>query len=143
MWRLGARATGIIAIVVNAAGAGEQNDAPTRPRVELSRETLFADDAGEALAGTEVVLDDVTVREKAGNGMWIGYEPGRELFAVPIDPSLLETLAVGARIDVRGTLKKALAPRQAARAFALDAAATRRYAEQRLYIDAWSITDLR
>jgi hypothetical protein len=118
-------------------GATEEGEIDPR-----TRRQIFADQESESLIGTEVYLEDVPIRGKSGNGLWVGYQRRHQLFVAPIDPSSVEALTVGARIDVRGTLRRAPAPRQAAKLFALDAASTRRFAGERLYLDAWSVNEL-
>jgi hypothetical protein len=123
----------------------DELDPPETADGELDPRTLrqiFADRDPESLVGTEVYLEDVPIRRKSGNGLWVGYGRRHLLFVAPIDPSSVEALAVGARIDVRGTLRRAPAPQQAAKIFALDAASTRRFASERLYLDAWSLDEL-
>ncbi len=89
--------------------------------------------------GTNVHLEDVPVRRKAGNGLWIGYSRRHQLFAVPIDPSFVEFVTVGARIDLRGTLRETPSARQATMVFALDRTSSRLIADEPLYIDAWTM----
>jgi hypothetical protein len=62
------------------------------------------------------------------------------VFVLPVDPSFVSFVAVGAKVDLRGTLRESPAAAQAARDFALDRASSRRLANEPLYIDAWSIS---
>ncbi len=116
---------------------------PAEPPLEegfASAEQVFAANPPRSLADYEVHLEDVPVRRKSGRGLWIGYSARRQVFVVPVDPSFVSFVAVGAKVDVRGTLRETPGAAQAARDFALDRASTRRLANEPLYIDAWSIS---
>lgn len=105
-----------------------------------TEEQVFSND--RSLIGRGVSLDDQRVRGKAGNGLWIGGR-GRRVFVTIPDPSMLEALAVGARIDIRGELRAPLAARQAMLELATGARDARRLAASPFYIDAWSVTHAR
>lgn len=92
--------------------------------------------------GLEVHLEDVRIASKAGRGLWIeGGRGRRQVFVVPIDPSQVEMLAPGARIDVRGTLRSSPSARQAALELGVGMRAARRIAASPHYIDAWAVTE--
>ncbi len=116
---------------------------PAEPPLEegfASADQVFAEDPPRSLADHEVHLEDVPVRRKSGRGLWIGYSARRQVFVVPVDPSFVSFVTVGAKVDVRGTLREPPGAAQAARDFALDRASSRRLANAPLYIDAWSIS---
>ncbi|HSK04965.1 MAG TPA: hypothetical protein VK932_27140 [Kofleriaceae bacterium] len=116
---------------------------PAEPPLEegfASAEQVFAAKPPRSLADHEVYFEDVPVRRKSGRGLWIGYSARRQVFVLPVDPSFVSFVAVGAKVDVRGTLRESPAAAQAARDFALDRASARRLANAPLYIDAWSIS---
>jgi hypothetical protein len=106
----------------------------------LSADRVFDEHLPRSFADWEVYLDDVPVRRKSGRGLWIGYSARRQVFVVPIDPSFVSFVVVGATVDVRGTLRETPAAPQAAREFGLDRTSTRMIAREPLYIDAWSIS---
>jgi hypothetical protein len=127
------------------APAESAQPAPAEPPLEegfASADQVFAAKPPRSLADHEVHFEDVPVRRKSGRGLWIGYSARRQVFVVPVDPSFVSFVAVGAKVDVRGTLRKSPAAAQAARDFALDRASARRLANAPLYIDAWSISYL-
>lgn len=111
---------------------------PAHPDVIAN--TIYGDSPGD-LAGTEVELDDVRVRAKSGNGLWVGYTRQRQIFVLPIDPSFVEFVTVGAALDVRGTLRETPSAAQAAKTFAMGAQSARKLAGDRFYIEAWTVSE--
>jgi hypothetical protein len=111
----------------------------TSDPVMAGPEQVFS--SGESHPGLLVHLVDVPIRGKAGRGVWVGYEPGEQVFVVPMDPSSVEFLAVGARIDVRGELVAAPGAEHVRRHLALDASSARRLARAPHYVQAWSVTE--
>lgn len=111
---------------------------PANPAVIANK--IYGDSPGD-LAGTEVELDDVRVRAKSGNGLWVGYTRQRQIFVLPIDPSLVEFVTVGAALDIRGTLRETPSAAQAVKTFAMGAQSARKLAGDRFYIDAWTVSE--
>jgi hypothetical protein len=137
----------LLAIGICASEARGDSPAPeAEPEDEggkagfLSADQVFDKDLPRSFADWEVDLDDVPVRRKSGRGLWIGYSARRQVFVVPIDPSFVSFVVVGATVDVRGTLRETPAAPQAAREFGLDRTSTKMIAREPLYIDAWSIS---
>lgn len=110
--------------------------APDSP-VVTARE-LFAT-RGAMSDGTTVRLDGVVIRAKSGNVLRVSVAK-HEIFVVPHDPSALDFLTVGARLDVQGTLRRAPGARQAQLVYAMGAQEARRLARSRYYVDAWSVS---
>jgi hypothetical protein len=124
------------AIVVAAGSASAERQPPVR-EFPATNDELFAN--RELLAeGTNVYLSDLVVRAKSGLVMRASYRH-HDIFIVPVDPSVLDFLAIGARIDVRGTLRDAPSVGQARLVFAMSASEARRLSRQRVYVDAWSV----
>jgi hypothetical protein len=128
----------VVALSVCAMGAGE-------PRPD-EREAGFADPAlvftkkpPLGLVGMQVHLDHIRVQGKSGNGLWVGPTKGRRIFVVPVDPSFIEFVAVGAVLDIRGVLRETPAPAQARKSWAVDARTARCLAYEPVYIDAWNL----
>lgn len=111
---------------------------PANPAVIANK--IYGDSPGD-LAGTEVELDDVRVRAKSGNGLWVGYTRQRQIFVLPIDPSLVEFVTVGAALDIRGTLRETPSASQAVKTFAMGAQSARKLAGDRFYVDAWTVSE--
>lgn len=106
-------------------------------------EQIFARPGDHSAVGLGVYLVNVPIVAKAGRGFWIASPAGRRIFVVPIDPSQLEVLRVGARVDIRGDLRYPLAARQAALELGVGMNDARRIAASPHYIDAWSLTEMR
>jgi hypothetical protein len=127
-------------VATEAAAQGDQcvgTEAATQD--ELDPRLVYGD-APANLADQNVNLENVTVRKKSGNGMWVGYTSRRQIFVVPADPSFIEFVAIGGRVDLHGTLRKAPSASQAKLTFGMDMASARRLGGEQLYIEAWSIT---
>lgn len=108
-------------------------------RGPASKHELFARGRALMVEGTNVHLEDVVVRAKSGH--LIRVASGRhEIFVAPPDPSQLSFLAIGAAVDVRGTLIKAPSAGQAQLIHGMGSREARRLSRQRVYVDAWSVT---
>lgn len=128
---------GIVGLDARArAQPAPEADEPDAPVV--SKQELFAD--REAMtAGTNVRLDDMVIRAKSGNVLRVGHRR-HEIFVVPENPSTLQFLAVGAHIDIQGTLRQAPSASQARLIYVMGAREARRLARSKLYVDAWVVT---
>ena len=121
----------VIAILLVTAAARAQPDT-TDSEPFVSKQQLFTDP--DAMTdGTQVWLQDVVVQQISGNVLRIG-DRHHQLFVVPVDPSTLDFLTVGARVDVRGTLRKTPSASQARLIYAMSRSASRRFARDRLYV---------
>jgi hypothetical protein len=89
--------------------------------------------------GTNVYLEGMVVRAKSGQMLRVGRGK-QELFVVPVDPSSVEFIAVGAKVDVRGMLVETPSAGQARLIYAMSPREAHRIARQRVYVDAWSVT---
>lgn len=89
--------------------------------------------------GTSVRLDGVVIRAKSGNVLRVSVAR-HEIFVAPNDPSTLNFLTIGARVDVLGTLRRAPSARQAQLVYAMGAYEARRLARTRYYVEAWSVS---
>jgi hypothetical protein len=104
-----------------------------------SKTELFEHPRALLQPGTNVHLENMVVRAKSG--LMVRLASGkREIYAAPLDPSSLQFLALGSRVDVRGTLVEAPSVGQAMLAFAMSAHEARRLAHSRVYVDAWSVS---
>jgi hypothetical protein len=97
------------------------------------------DDLAALEPGTSVELDHAVVRGKSGNLMRVAHHR-REIFVAPVDPSWLEWIAVGAVVDIRGTVREAPSASQARLVYAVDRATAARLARSHILIDAWAVT---
>lgn len=91
--------------------------------------------------GTNVFLDDVRVRSKSGNLVRVSMGR-RQLYVAPVDPSVIQFLAIGAIIDVHGTLLETPSAGQAKLIYAASGRAAARMARDRVYVDAWSVSTM-
>jgi len=104
----------------------------------LTGEELFA--YPEAMAeGVNVRLEGAVVRAKSGIVLRVAADD-HEIFVAPIDPSSLEFLAVGSRINVQGTLHAVPTAKQAQLVYAMGPKEARRLARSRFYLDAWALS---
>lgn len=101
--------------------------------------TIYSMPTPEQLAGTNIELSGVPIRTKSQNGAWVGESHFAQIFVEAPDPSLLQQLNVGDRIDVRGTLQKMPPPKEAVSKLGLDPNLHGQIAEEPLYVDATSI----
>lgn len=116
-----------------AAEAGSDTPGPV-----LTAQELFADP--EAMTdGTSVRLDGAVIRAKSGLVLRVAIDK-HEIFVAPIDPSSMEFLAVGARVDIQGTLHRAPSAPQARLIYAMGPAEARRLARTGFYVDAWAVS---
>lgn len=93
-------------------------------------------------SGTNVRLEGMVVRAKSGRTLRVRHGK-QELFVIPVDPASLEFIAVGAKVDVLGTLVETPSAGQARLMYAMSAREAQRIARQRVYVDAWSVTTAR
>jgi hypothetical protein len=126
-------------LVIGSSGiaSSEEEIEPVDPQAPI---TNLDGDSPRRLAGSTVYLDDVPIRAKSGNGMWVGYTSQRRIFVAPIDPSSLNFVTVGTRVDIHGTAREAPNASLATKVFAVDGSTARRLGGDNLYIDAWSLT---
>jgi hypothetical protein len=122
--------------------AVSQNSPPEEPDTSVvTVDVLF--DIPEAMnEGTNVRLEDVVVRAKAGNVVRVSYGK-HEIFVVPPDPAKLDFIAIGAHVNVQGTLRRSPSAPQAKLEYAMRASEARRLSRTRFYVDAWSLTAAR
>lgn len=106
----------------------------------VTKEELL-EDPDALVPGTNVFLDDVKVRSTSGNLVRVSVGR-RQLFVAPVDPSVIQFLAVGAIIDVHGTLRETPSAAQAKLIYAASGRAAARMARDRVYVDAWSVSTL-
>lgn len=104
-----------------------------------SRQELFVRDPSLRVDGTNVYLEHMVVRAKSGHMMRVAYGK-HEIFVAPVDPSTLDFVAVGAKVDVRGTLRDAPSASQARLVYAMSPREARLLARSGVYVDAWSVT---
>lgn len=130
-----------VAVAIIAAGehlAAAQAGSGSAPGPVLTAQELFADP--EAMTdGTSVRLDGAVVRAKSGLVLRVAIDK-HEIFVAPIDPSSIEFLAVGARVDIQGTLHRAPSAPQARLIYAMGPAEARRLARTGFYVDAWAVS---
>ncbi len=112
--------------------------APDEP--VLTARELFSDPQAMT-EGANVRLDSAVIRAKSGNVLRVATEH-HEIFVAPNDPSSLNYLTSGARIEVLGTLRRSPSARQAQLVYAMPACDARRLARTRFYIDAWDVMAL-
>lgn len=134
---------GLLAGILGAGAGGfadaqtpAQEQAPDYP-VVTERE-LFAT-PGAMSDGATVRLDGVVIRAKSGNVLRVAIGH-HEIFVAPNNPSTLGFLAIGARVDVLGTLRRAPSARQAQLIYAMETREARRLARTRYYVEAWSVS---
>lgn len=132
----------LVTVIIGASARAQDTPAPPDdPDVEsgpVTQDTLFSD-PDEMTAGTNVFLDDVTVREKSGNLLRVS-DGRHQLFVAPNDPSVLDFIAIGATVDVRGTLRETPSAKQAMLVYAASRAAATKMARDRFYVDAWFVS---
>lgn len=88
--------------------------------------------------GTNVRIDQAVVRAKTGTMMRVRVND-HEIFVSPIDPSSMEFIKVGARVNIQGTLRPTPTAPQGRLTYAMDASEARRLAKTKYYVDAWSV----
>jgi hypothetical protein len=114
--------------------AAQRPPQPVEPpnEVFVDKEQLFTH-RDLMTEGTQVWLRDVVVLAKSGNVVKIG-DHRHELFVVPVDPSSLDFLTIGAHVDVRGTLRRTPSAAQARFIYAMGPAAARGLASARVFV---------
>jgi hypothetical protein len=128
----------LVMIAGTAAGQVREREARDDANAPATKVELFQRGSTLLIEGTNVHLEDMRVRSKSGVMMRVAY--GRhEIYVAPIDPSALDFIAKGARVDVRGSLRAAPSAAQARLVYAMSAREARRLARQRVYVDAWSV----
>jgi hypothetical protein len=118
----------VLFLVLGSSGIAfsEEESCPPEPPVDPQGPITRIDgDSPSQLAGSNVHLDDIPIRGKSGNGMWVGHGE-RRIFIAPIDPSALEFLTVGTRVDIHGTAREAPNAAQARKVYAVDRSTARR-----------------
>jgi len=121
-----------------ASGSAAPNDDAEDALSPATNEELF-EEPGALREGTNVYLEDMVVRAKSG--LVLRASDGKhQIYIAPDDPSSLDFIAIGAHIDVRGTLVVAPSARQAQLVFAMGASEARRLARKKVYVDAWYVT---
>src|SRR5262245_7373747 len=96
----------IVGLITGAGGVTNAQAPVERPPDEpvLTAPELFA--TPDAMSdGAIVRLDGVVIRAKSGNVLRVSVAR-HEIFVVPADPSTLNFLTIGARVDVQGTLRR-------------------------------------
>jgi len=97
------------------------------------------DEPDEMTEGTNVRFESAVVRAKSGLLLRVAIGK-HEIFVAPPDPSSLEWIAVGAKVDVQGTLQRTPTAQQARLVYAMGPVEARRLARTRFYVDAWSVS---
>jgi len=118
--------------------ASQNGSADTSDSDVVTAEDLFAT-ADAMTDGLNVRLEHAVVRAKSGLVLRVASQH-HEIFVAPDDPSKLDFLAVGAHVDVQGTLHRAPAAPQARLVYAMSRGEARRLARTRFYVDAWALT---
>ena len=108
------------------------------PAQELPGVELF-DEPDEMTEGTNVRFEGAVVRAKSGLLMRVAVGT-HEIFVAPPDPSSLEFLAVGANVDVQGTLRRTPTAAQARLIYAMAPGEARRLARTRFYVEASAVS---
>lgn len=122
-----------VRMAVSQPGSDEEPDTSV-----VTADELF--DIPEAMTeGTNVRLENVVVRAKSGNVVRVRYGK-HEIFVSPPDPAKLDWIAVGARINVQGTLRRTPSAPQARLQYAMRTGEARRLSRTRFYVDAWALT---
>jgi hypothetical protein len=136
-----ATAAVVVALACEVADAQPPGPAP-EPAPEdsgpVTKDIVFGKPK-QMTEGTNVFLDDVVVRAKSGNLLRVG-EGRRSIWVAPNDPSVLDFIAVGAIVDVRGTLRETPSAPQAKLIYAARAGAAKKLARDRLFVDAWDVS---
>jgi hypothetical protein len=122
----------VLAIMSAAAGPAGTDEGV------VEKEQLFSQ-LGSMTEGTQVRLEDVVIRQKSGNVMRVGDRHHHQMFVVPVDPSSLEFLTVGAHVDVLGTLRRTPSAGQARLVYAMSRGAAWQFARDRYFIDAGTV----
>jgi hypothetical protein len=111
------------------------------PRLLLAQavpaQELFGD-PDAMVEGTNVRLDQAVVRAKAGTMLRVLIDH-HEIFVSPPDPSKLEFVRPGARVNIQGTLRATPAAPQGQLTYAMSSGEAHRLARTKLYVDAWSV----
>jgi hypothetical protein len=114
-------------------GSAETSDSDVRTAAQL-----FA--TPDAMTdGLNVRIEHAVVRAKSGLVLRVVAD-NHEIFVAPNDPTKLDFLAIGARVNVQGTLHRAPTAPQARLVYAMSRSEARRLAHTRFYIDAWALT---
>ena len=113
-----------------------EEPAPDEP--VLTAKQLFADPAAMT-EGANVRLEGAVVRAKSGNILRVATQR-HEIFVAPNDPSAIAFIAVGAHVDVIGTLRRVPSAKQARLVYAMSSSEAYRLARTRFYIDAWDVS---
>jgi len=128
----------VAALAGRALGQPPPREAGVDPNAgPATKQELFASRSAQ-VEGTNVYLESMVVRAKSGLMARIGSR-GHEIFVAPNDPSSLEYVAVGATVDVRGTLVRTPSAGQARLIYAMSSRESRRLARDPVYVDAWSL----
>ncbi|MDX2091058.1 MAG: hypothetical protein SFX73_24575 [Kofleriaceae bacterium] len=149
--------TALIALVGCAVGSPALAQAPSECSVAAQTEpeeppladsgpaswTDLREHRQELMApGTNVYLEGMVVRGKSGRTLRVGRGK-QELFVIPVDPTSVDYMAVGAKVDVRGMLVETPSAGQAKLVYAMSGREARRIARQRVIVDAWSVTTVK
>jgi len=124
----------MLAVIVG----GERLAASQNPEQPMTADELFSE-PDAMVDGANVQLDYAVVRAKAGNVLRVRVDH-HEIFVVPDDPSLLEWITVGARVNVSGILRPTPAAKQAQLIYAMGRAEARRLARTKFYVEASSVS---
>jgi hypothetical protein len=137
------RAACWMAVVAMMASGGEPGAQPENGSDQgsesavLSAQELF-EDPRAVTDGTSVLFEQAVVRAKTGIVLRVAAAR-HEIFVVPADPSVLDFLAVGAHVDIQGTLRRPPAAAQARLVYAMSTREAQRLAHTRFYVDASSV----
>lgn len=107
----------------------------------LTAQELFENPRAVA-DGTGVFFENAIVRAKTGIVLRV-LAGKHEIFVVPADPSVLDFLAVGAHVDIQGTLRHPPAAAQARLIYAMSTREASWLAHTRFYVDASSVLAFR
>jgi hypothetical protein len=127
--RYAAWAFGIVLVAARMAAA----DQPVVTPDELFGDPTLMND------GTNVRLQNVVVKAKSGILIRVGVDH-HEIFVAPMDPSTIDFLAIGAHVDVQGTLRRTPSARQAELTYAMGSGEARRLARTQFFVDAWALS---
>ena len=105
---------------------------------QVTAEELF-ENHDQMAEGTNVRFQAALVRAKTGNLLRVAIDH-HEIFVAPMDPSSLEFIAVGSRVNVDGTLRPTPAAQQARKVYAMGPAEAKRLARTPFYVEAWSVS---
>ncbi len=131
----------LVALVSEHAIAQPADDEADQEETGPVTKDELLEDPDALVPGTNVFLDDVKVRSTSGNLVRVSVGR-RQLYVAPVDPSVIQFLAVGAIIDVHGTLRETPSAAQAKLTYAASRRAAARMARDPVYVDAWSVSTL-